>query len=78
MLGAGKRWPPVKLGQGAPPPAGLGKGMYNWLGKVRLGKVLLSYNYKNFQRAKTFSQGPLKFICAIISFTYFFINKNDD
>jgi len=42
--------PMVKLEQGSP-PAGLWKGMFNWLGKVRLGKVLISYNYKCYQRA---------------------------
>ncbi len=41
--------------------------MFNWLGKVRLDKVLLSYNYKYCQRALTFSQGLLKLTCATTS-----------
>ncbi len=32
--------------------------------KIRLGKVLFSYNYKHCQKAQTFSQGPLKLTCA--------------
>jgi len=38
--------------------------MFNWLGKVRLGKVLLSYNYDYCQRTNTLSQGTLKLNCA--------------
>ena len=34
------------------------------LGKVRLGKVWLSYNCKYCQKAQTFSQGLLKLTCA--------------
>ena len=45
-------------------PAGLGKGMINWSGNVRLGKVLLSCNNKYCHNELTFSQGPLKFSCA--------------
>ena len=46
-------------------PVGLGKGMLNWSGKVRLGKVLLSCNNKYFHNVLRFSQGPLKFSCAV-------------
>ena len=38
VRGLGKRWFPAGLGR--VPPAGLGKGMPNWSGKVRLAMVL--------------------------------------
>jgi len=48
-------------------PTGLGKGMFNWL-----GKVLISYNYKCCQRAWTFSQEPLKLTCSKMSIFFWF------
>ena len=42
-------------------PAGLGTGMLNWLGKVRLDKVYLSFKNKYCRNVFKFSQGPLKF-----------------
>jgi hypothetical protein len=41
-----------------------GRGYLLLSGKVRLGKVLLSYNCKYSQKVETFSQQPLKLICA--------------
>ena len=46
------------------PPAGLGKGMLNWSGKVRLGKVVSSCKNKYCHNVLIFSQGSLKFSCA--------------
>ncbi len=45
--------------------------MFNWLDKVRLNKVLISYNHKCCQKAETFSQGPLKLTCAEYYFDQF-------
>ncbi len=38
--------------------------MLNLSGKVRLGKVYSSSNYKDCYNVKVFSQGPLKLTCA--------------
>jgi len=48
------------------PPAGLGWGMLHLSRKVRLVKVYLSSNYKDFHDVNVFSQGPLKLNCAAI------------
>jgi hypothetical protein len=43
-------------------PAGLGKVMLNFLGKVRLGKATFIHKYCH--NLQIVSQGPLKFSCA--------------
>jgi len=49
----------ARLGE---PPPGLGQVMQNYLGQVRLGKVLV--NYKDCSAVLAFSLGPLKLTCA--------------
>ena len=47
------------------PLAGLGKGILNWVDEVRLGKFHLSFKNKYCHNVLLFSQGPLKFSCAL-------------
>ena len=47
------------------PLAGLGQWMVNWLGKVRLDKVYLSWKNKYWHNILKFSQWPQKFSCAL-------------
>ncbi len=48
------------------PLVGLGQGILNWLGKLRLEKIYLSNNYKDCQNVEVFSQGPLEMICVSV------------